>query len=161
MTNPQIKKVAFTFDYAGITTTIHTKCGINKSLEKYNDEILNSAYNFNFTAVWDTGATKSAISKNVADTLGLLPTGTATMEHAYGKVKVNTFDVSIFLPNKLFIPSIKVLEGIFDGCDILIGMDIITAGDFVITSPEQKTKFSFQVPSTHDIDFNKELQENK
>ena len=39
--------------------------------------------------------------------------------------------------------------------DVLIGMDIISKGDFSITASQGKTKFSFQIPSTHDIDYDK------
>ena len=37
--------------------------------------------------------------------------------------------------------------------DVLIGMDIISRGDFAITHPGGRTKFSFRVPSQADIDF--------
>ena len=36
---------------------------------------------------------------------------------------------------------------------MLIGMDIISKGDFAITHPGGHTKFSFRVPSQADIDF--------
>jgi preprotein translocase subunit SecA len=49
-----------------------------------------------------------------------------------------------------------VTEGILSGTDVLIGMDIISKGDFSITASQQKTKFSFQIPSTHDTDYVKE-----
>jgi hypothetical protein len=42
--------------------------------------------------------------------------------------------------------------------DVLIGMDIITLGDFAVTNPEDKTKLSYQMPSTHDIDFVEEIR---
>ena len=38
-----------------------------------------------------------------------------------------------------------------------IGMDIINAGDFVITNVEGKTCMSFQIPSVRRIDFVKEI----
>jgi hypothetical protein len=37
--------------------------------------------------------------------------------------------------------------------DILIGMDIITLGDFAVSNFEGVTKFSFRVPSLSHIDF--------
>lgn len=37
--------------------------------------------------------------------------------------------------------------------DILIGMDIITLGDFAVTNYEGVTKLSFRVPSQRHIDF--------
>jgi uncharacterized protein YchJ len=57
------------------------------------------------------------------------------------------------LPNKVIIPDIKVLSGDFQGYDIIIGMDIITLGDFALTNFEGKTKCSFRMPSMMEIDF--------
>ena len=41
------------------------------------------------------------------------------------------------------------------GCQIsgLLGMDIISLGDFSISHKDGGTTFSFQIPSTHNIDF--------
>jgi hypothetical protein len=50
----------------------------------------------------------------------------------------------------------KATESELTGMDVLIGMDIISSGDFAVTASQGKTKFSFQYPSTHDIDFAKE-----
>ena len=36
---------------------------------------------------------------------------------------------------------------------MLIGMDIISMCDFSLTSTNDQTKFSFQIPSSLDIDF--------
>ncbi len=36
---------------------------------------------------------------------------------------------------------------------MLIGMDIISLCDFAITNSGKNTKFSFQIPSVFDIDF--------
>ena len=51
---------------------------------------------------------------------------------------------------------LQVTEGDITGTDVLIGMDIISQGDFAITASQGETKFTFQIPSTHDIDFVKE-----
>ncbi len=40
-------------------------------------------------------------------------------------------------------------------------MDTITNGDFSITQPGKKTKFSFQLPVTYDIDFVEEWNRAK
>ena len=39
---------------------------------------------------------------------------------------------------------------------MLIGMDIINLGDFAITNKNGNTKFTFEIPSSRDIDFVKE-----
>jgi len=52
------------------------------------------------------------------------------------------------------IPKMRVCEGnIFGKADILIGMDIISQGDFAITNHNNKTMFSFRMPSMLDLDF--------
>jgi hypothetical protein len=57
------------------------------------------------------------------------------------------------LPNQVAFPFVKVTEGVLSGFDLLIGMDIITMGDFSITNVGGKTTFSFRVPSVKEIDF--------
>lgn len=44
--------------------------------------------------------------------------------------------------------------------DILIGMDIITLGDFAITNVGGKTVFSFRTPSTKMIDYVEEINKS-
>ena len=48
---------------------------------------------------------------------------------------------------------VQVSEAVLNGFDVLIGMDIITLGDFSITNVGGKTIFSFRVPSTETIDY--------
>lgn len=47
-----------------------------------------------------------------------------------------------------------------EGTDVLIGMDIITAGDLAITNHNGRTTFSFRVPSCEEIDFVGEINEH-
>lgn len=43
-----------------------------------------------------------------------------------------------------------------NGSDVLIGMDIIARGDFAMSNSNGKTKFTFQIPATHEHDYVKE-----
>lgn len=43
---------------------------------------------------------------------------------------------------------------------LLIGMDIIGLGDFAVTNANDKTTFSFRIPSVREIDFIPEAQES-
>lgn len=109
-----------------------------------------------YTAIWDTGATGTVITKKVADDIGLKPTGVIEMNHAGGKDMQNTYLINIILPNDVVIPGIKVSEGILTGgAEVLIGMDIIGAGDFAVThvNPDGGTTMSFCMPSCEEIDF--------
>lgn len=106
-------------------------------------------------AIWDTGASGSAITKAVGAKLGLIPTGMAQVNTANGVATQNTYTVDVGLPNGVIIQGVIVTEidALSVGCDALIGMDIITLGDFSITNHNGKTCMSFRVPSSHEIDY--------
>lgn len=106
-----------------------------------------------FTAIWDTGATSSVITQKVIDQCGLKATGMAVVHTAQGTTTTETFLVCILLPNKVVFPSMTVSKGDFHDVDVLIGMDIISSGDFAVTNKDGKTVFSFRVPSMECIDF--------
>ena len=52
-------------------------------------------------AIWDTGASGSAITKKVAQQLGLIPSGMAQVNTANGIATQNTYTIDIGLPNKV------------------------------------------------------------
>ena len=63
------------------------------------------------------------------------------------------FLVDIGLPNGVTVRDVTVAEcRLSDDVDVLIGMDIITMGDFIITNIARRTRFSFQMPSRVDMD---------
>lgn len=106
------------------------------------------------TAIWDTGATQSVVTKATARSLDLVPSGMARMFHAGGESDVNAYLVNLHLPNGLNVAAVHVLE-MEDGQDfgVLIGMDVITLGDFTITNVGGITTVSFRYPSIQEIDF--------
>jgi hypothetical protein len=61
--------------------------------------------------------------------------------------------VNVILPNLVHVPNLEVTKGVFQDSDLIIGMDIITLGDFAVTNFGGVTKFSFRVPSLRHIDF--------
>ena len=136
---------AFRVNYSGIVNQLVTDCQIAMPsvIDNSRDKKFHS-----FKALWDTGATNSVITKKAVDTLNLQPTGIAETHGVHGRSKVNTYVVDIGLPNRVCIQDVVVSEGIFiDGVfDVLIGMDIIQAGDFAIANGGGKTIFSFCIP---------------
>ena len=107
-----------------------------------------------FTVIWDTGATHSVITPNVVTACGLKSIGVQKVYHAQGVTDdVETFLVNILLPNNVGFPGLRVTLGELVGADMLIGMDIISQGDFAVTNSNNRTKFSFRMPSMGDIDF--------
>lgn len=51
-----------------------------------------------------------------------------------------------------------VVEARLDTFSCLIGMDVINLGDFAISNREQKTVFTFRMPSLQRFDFVREAQ---
>ena len=114
-----------------------------------------------FFAIWDTGATNSVISKRVVTECGLKPSGMTKVHTASGTDNVSTYLISMILPNKVVIPTLRVSEGNLTGTDVLIGMDIINQGDFAVTNTNGKTVFSFRMPSVECIDFVEKMDRAK
>lgn len=107
-----------------------------------------------FDAIWDTGATSSVITQAVVDACRLVATGMAVVQHVDGVSQQETYLVNIGLPNQVGYPAVRVTKGnLPEGADVLIGMNIISTGDFAVTNYNGVTKFSFRVPSVAHIDF--------
>ena len=110
-----------------------------------------------FYALWDTGATGSMITQAVVEACRLEPRTETTNYHVGGSLATHEFVVNIWLPSHACFSGIRVTRGELHGdADVLIGMDIITRGDFAVTNLNGRTKFSFRVPSIADIDFAEE-----
>jgi predicted aspartyl protease len=115
-----------------------------------------------YHAIYDTGATGSAISENVAQELGLKSIGLANVQTAKGVHECATYLVNIGLPNRVLFPMLRVSTAELPvGVDMLVGMDIICSGDFAITNCGGKTTFSYRCPSSEEIDFVKEIEAQK
>jgi hypothetical protein len=70
--------------------------------------------------------------------------------------------VDILLPSNVVVNNVRVAEFQNNGnFDILIGMVIITLGDFAISNKDKKTIVSFRIPSSDNpIDFEREINES-
>tara|TARA_R110001592_G_scaffold261377_1_gene526282 strand:+ start:748 stop:1302 length:555 start_codon:yes stop_codon:yes gene_type:complete len=142
---------SFTLSADGTLNVLKTSCGVCQAFDPLSGKTHPKVEQF--IGLWDTGATGTVISKQCAETLGLKPIGKAKVYHANGEATVNVYAINIFLPNQVAFQFIKVTEGVLTGIDLLIGMDIISRGDFAITNLGGKSVFSFRVPSISKIDF--------
>lgn len=106
-----------------------------------------------FEAIWDTGATNSVITQAVVDKCGLAQTGRAISHGIHGEELVETYLVSIVLPNRVRFRSVPVTKGKILDADMVLGMDIIGAGDFSVPNTGGITKFSYRTPSIEHIDY--------
>ncbi len=148
---------AFTIKYNGRANRIHTEVSITDAFDPRNPPKVKPRA-FKTKALWDTGASGSVITKETAKILGLTPCGTATVGHAAGTSKMNTYMVNIHLPNGVGVPGIRVTEcpRIAHGVGAIVGMDIINIGDFSITNKNNETTMSYRLPSMEHIDYVKE-----
>lgn len=97
-------------------------------------------------ALWDTGALYTVVSRRLVAKMGLEPIDTGIAYTVQGSYEASIYLLDLMLPNRMLVQALRVGEGDFDDCDILIGMDVIRLGDFTVTNM-QKTVFSFRIPS--------------
>ena len=64
-----------------------------------------------------------------------------------GATGSNVYLVHVLVPTGDFVTSVEVMENDFQDIDVLIGMDVIVFGDFLITNKDGKTTFQFRTPS--------------
>jgi len=117
-----------------------------------------------FIGLWDTGATGTVIQRHVADSLGIAPIGRVICrgvgkDGTPNEFETNSYLVNVHLPNKVVIVGVRVMEGTIAGADVLLGMDIIGSGDFVVSNFNGKTTWSFRTPPGEEVDFVKDLRE--
>jgi hypothetical protein len=115
-----------------------------------------------FVGIWDTGASGTVINSKIIKGLNLKPSGKTWVSAVGSGGKVNqyltdTYSINVILPNKVTIMGVVAAEGEIGGGDTLIGMDIITVGDFAVTNFQGKTTLNFRTPSVQEIDFVKEI----
>lgn len=135
----------------GLLSVLKNQCGISQA---FNPAAGGAPPQINqFDAIWDTGATNCVITQAVIDACGLVPVGMAQVQGVHSASVEEVFLVNIYLPNGVAFSSVRVARGGFPGADILIGMDVISQGDFAVTNKGGVTKFSFRIPSEVHTDY--------
>ena len=147
----KIKPISFTVSFNGKAKALITSINIYNTGDKnHNFKSVKDSYN----ALWDTGSNMTVISNALAEALNLNPVGEMLVDSVNGKFRTKKYVISITLPNKLNIENLVVSSGnLGPGIDLLIGLDLITLGDFSITNVNNRTVFSFRFPSTKVIDY--------
>ena len=104
------------------------------------------------TALWDTGATSSAISWRLYKGMNLIHRDFRPVNSVHSTRWDPILYISIGLPAQNGVKKIeKVMVtvcNLIKGIDLIIGMDIIQYGDFAISNSGGKTLFSFTIPPT-------------
>ena len=103
-----------------------------------------------FVAIWDTGASISAVSEKIISCCGLTPTGRTT-KIRFGDGKVcdrDTYLVNLRFPNGIEFKNMEVGSRPGDETHVLIGMDVIARGDFLVLGDGGEALFRY--PSVND-----------
>jgi hypothetical protein len=101
-------------------------------------------------ALWDTGAAISAIVPRIQQELNLVQIGTKYVRGVTGVKKVPLVMLTLELPNDLLKQDVEVAVCNFSSdVGMIIGMNIITLGDFVLLHGNNHTEFSFTIPPRH------------
>ena len=110
-------------------------------------------------AQWDTGATNTCISEEIAKKYKLKPIAFAQSKTPSGTLTAPMYLIDIVLNNEVVFSNWTVMGSKIgaQGIDVLIGMDIISKGDFAISNYNGKTQFSFRLPSQQDVDYKEEF----
>ena len=106
-------------------------------------------------ALWDTGASRSVVTTDFVQRLGLIQTGITEVHHGDGSSMRNTYLVNFYLPNGVGLLGITATEfpAKHSQFSVLVGMDVICEGDFSITNAGGHTWMSFRTPSSVAVDY--------
>lgn len=139
-----------------ITVFTERNKGIKRKL--VNSALIESENNvMPVTAQWDTGATGSCISYDVVKSLNLIPISKKDIQTPSGRGIANQYLVNLILNKEVRIINLPVIDSCIgsQGIGILIGMDIISLGDFAVSNYMGNTFFSFRMPSQENIEYDK------
>ncbi len=130
-------------EYSSMPNLLLSPIGIkNCDVDKYTS----------FNAIWDTGANNTLISSECVKLLMLKRVGQDLIKAYNGDTHlVSLYEISICFPQlNIGYPKIRVSDGIEKSgpFDIIIGLDIISQGDFRYYKKEEKYILDFDINIT-------------
>jgi predicted aspartyl protease len=150
-------KNSITVHSTEVQQKIITQCNV---INPDDTSLSTDGLNVRAEALWDTGATCSAITTELVKKLKLKHIGDKIVDTANGQANVKLYKVKIILDNEIDINELTVVATQLPSTHLLIGMDVISKGDMALTNGNGHTTFSFQTPATRNIDFGKEQNVN-
>jgi len=146
---------AYDLEYSHIMKEIKTPVSICYSRNS------NKEKSIKIDALWDTGATHSILSPKIAKELVLSPVDNLYVGGINTEVSSDVVIVTITLPNGMTLSDRRFYVCNIPGVEVIIGMDIISMGDFAITNARGKTMFSFVIPTLNNTISFSDMVNNK
>lgn len=102
---------------------------------------------YRLKAIWDTGATVSCISSNMAQRMGLHPADNGIGVTPAGQMEIMYYFLDVRLSDAIKIQHVKAAGFPLErhDADFLIGMDIISKGSLGIRNENGKTAVTFEL----------------
>jgi len=121
----------------------------------------NSALSVTVDALWDTGASISAVTPEIQQQLKAPTVDKKAISGIHNTQIVDVIYITLELPNHVIKKNIKVVVcNITSNVGMILGMDIISMGDFALSNGNDQTLVSFAVPPFKEkIDFSKKQHE--
>jgi hypothetical protein len=143
---------SFTVKSAKGELCIITDIGISTAFDEYHERQVPTP--LKTRALWDTGASHCFITASLARKLDLVPVRRTRVGHAKGSSTEDVYVINLHITPKYYV-EVEVTECQSDisSFDVIIGMEVISQGDFAITSKRGVVTFSFRLPSQTHIDF--------
>ena len=159
MIDRRVTSNAFSIEYSSITLSITTDVYVSDTLKNVDLPRNGEPQAYKCQGLWDTGASCSVISKRLVSELGLPAISKVPIIGVNGKFITTSHVIDLWLPNKYVVRRVNVTMGTLSpNFDVLIGMDVITRGDFSISNYQGHTIFSFRSPSMASTDYVKQIQ---
>ena len=138
---------AFSTNHDGIVRQLDSEIYVSNSALKIPVPSSGEPAAYKCRAVWDTGAMITVISDKLALELELPVVSKTSIQGVNGVSETMIHLVDLWLPNSAVIRCVHAAQGkCFNNFDVLIGMDVITRGDFSISNFGGHTLFSFRLP---------------
>lgn len=129
-----------------------SECAIYPAFDRDTTKFLPKGFK-TLKAVWNTGADTTCIHPCIVKELGLEPYRQMEIE-GYGGLEIDdTYAVHLKLPTGDWAFYIEAsASDNLKSFDIIIGKDVIGFGDFCFTNKDEKSCYSFRIPSEEHIE---------
>lgn len=116
---------------------------INRIVSDIRVEFIDSKLDDKFRAVWDTGATNSIVLTRTIEEYKLIAFNKVELPFLKDR-KFGQYRTNLYLSDEVCFPNFTMTEYDFSWKeDIVIGMDIIKLGKFLIANDKDRTHFAF------------------